>query len=220
MLTFFGADQVPLALPSQGQATCSEAVTAPSPDCVADLWPQLDRMLLTSCRRTPPPNLHFPTYQHVDSQGSLDADSDSGDFFGHLRQELPDINRPQYPTEPLVRMSTALEDVISDNPPHCQIEPPAQQLCICNRSPDQSRRGSASALQARPGQTPLSQLTKHHRAELSRLLSDLDPNDDINPWPHRNAREYPEKQNPVLKRIRLRRVSKKNTSRGRKSMIG
>lgn len=220
MLTFFTADQVPLTFPSQVQATGSEGVTTPSTDCIADLWPQLDRMMLTSCRRTPSSNLRCPTLQCVDSQDSLDANMCSGNPFNHSRQELPGMNQLLYTTEPLSRISAVLEDVICDEQPLRQSDPPAQPLCMCNGSPDQSRSLLPSSFRPGSGQTPLFAMTRQHRERLNRLLGDLHLADEIITLPCGNARKYPGKQDPVLKRIRLRRASKRNSSRARKSING
>ena len=220
MVTCFGANHVPLAFPAPGQATGSEGVTTPSPDCIADLWPQMDRMVLTSCRRTPSSDLHLPRFQYGESQDSLDANTYSSTSFGHFGQDHSDMNRHSYSTKPRSKISAALEDVICAKAPHCQFDPPAQQLCTCNRSSDQSGSVSTSAFGVRSGQTPLSTLTRHHREELNRLLRDLDLDDDMITLPFGNARKYSGRQNPVLKRVRLRRVSKKDSSRGRKNIGG
>lgn len=220
MLTVFTADQVPLAITAQGQSTGSGGVPAPLPDSIADLWPKLDRMMLTSCRRTAPSSLHLPVFQYVDLQGAPDATSFSGNSLGHSGQELPDMDRHQYTTELPVGISTAIEDVICDHGSCRQCDPPAQQMCICKRSSDGIRKVSASAFRTRSGQTPLSSLTKHHRERLSRLLRDLHLDDDIDTLSYGNAREYPGKQNPVLKHIRLRRASKRHSSRARRTING
>lgn len=221
MLTCFGANHVPLALPSQGQtSTGSEGVTTPSPDCIADLWPQFDRMVLTTRRRTPSSDLQLSHFQHSESQDLLDANTCSGNSIGHLGQELVDTDRHPYTTEPLGRISGTLENVICDRTPQCQFDLPGQQQCACNRSSDQSGGVSTSAFRIRPGQIPLSTLTRQHREELNRLLRDMQLDDDIITLPFGDSRTHPGKQNPVLKRIRLRRVSKKNSSRARKSISG
>lgn len=220
MLACFGANRVPLAFSPPGQTTGSEGVTTPSPDCIADLWPQFDRMVLTTCRRTPSSNLHLPLFQHGEPQDSLDANTCSGNSFGHFRQEWPVTDRHSYTAEPLGRISATLESVICDKTSQCQFDPPAQQPCACNRSSDQSESVSTSAFRARPGQTPLSTLTRPHREEINRLLRDMHLDDDITTRPFGNPRKYPGKQNSVLKRVRLRKVSKRNSSRARKSISG
>lgn len=218
MLTLFRPDHVSFAFTPPGQATCSDGVTAPSPDCTADLWPQFNRTMLRLYGRTLPSNLHLPMCQDVDSQGSPDATSYSGSSFSHLIQELPNMNRHQYTSEPLVRISPAPEDMMCDKGSHGQSDSPAQQPCICNRTSDQNSTVSASAIRAGSVQTPLSTSTKQHGEELSRVLRDLHMGDVINTLPYATARNYVRKQNPVLKRIRLRRVSKKNSLKSRKSI--
>ena len=220
MLTCFGANQVPLAFPSQGQTTGSEGVTTPSPDCTADLWPQFDRMVLTTCRRTPSSNLHLSHIQHSEPQDLLDANTSSRNSSGHPRQELVDTDRNPYTTGPLDRISAALENVICDRTPQCQLDLPGQQQCACNRSSDQSGGVSTSAFRIRPGQIPLSTLTRQHREEFNRLVRDLQLDDDIIPLPFGDSRTHPGKQNPVLKRIRLRKVSKKSSLIARKCIRG
>lgn len=220
MLTCFGANRLPLAFPSQGQTTGSEGVTTPSRDCIADLWPQFDRMVLTTCRRTPSSDFQLSHRQYGESQDSLDANTCSGNSFGHCRQELAATNRHSHTTEHLDRISTTLENVICDRTPNCQFDPPGQQSCACNRPSDQSGRVSTLAFRISPGQIPLSTLTRQHREELNRLVRDLQLDDDVITLPFGDSRTYAGKQNPVLKRIRLRRVSKKNSSRARKSISG
>lgn len=215
MQTSSRPDQISLTFTARGEAVRSQILTLSQPDFLADLCDQMERSTLTSSRRAPLSSTNLLGSQAVDFHSSPPAITFPDESFGRFRREMQNMYRHQPTPSPLIRTSAGLEDTTCDNSPYYQSVSPVAQLEICNES---TIHQHSVALSTESAYTRVARLLNHYGGEPSIPRRHQHMDDIISALPYGTVREHARRQNAVLKRIRLRRLAKKNSLKSRKTL--